>query len=92
MPYIPIERRRELDAERDSNPYATGDRPKTAGELNYVLTETIIGYLEDGLETGYREINEVVGVLECCKLELYRRVAVPYEDRKIVENGDVYRG
>jgi len=31
-----------------------------------------------------------VGVLECAKLELYRRIAAPYEDEKIVETGDVY--
>jgi hypothetical protein len=34
--------------------------------------------------------DEVVGVLECAKLEIYRRIAAPYEDKKIVENGDVY--
>jgi len=31
-----------------------------------------------------------VGVLECAKMELYRRVAAPYEDKKKEENGDVY--
>ena len=29
-------------------------------------------------------------MLECAKLELYRRVAAPYEDEKIDQNGDVY--
>ena len=38
----------------------------------------------------YTHVNEAVGVLECAKLELYRRVAAPYEDEKIAENGDVY--
>lgn len=33
---------------------------------------------------------DIQGALECCKLEFYRRVAVPYEDRKIKLNGDVY--
>ena len=32
----------------------------------------------------------MVGVLECAKLELYRRMAAPYEDEKIEDNGDVY--
>jgi len=36
------------------------------------------------------QINEVIGVLECAKLELYRRVAAPYEERKRIENGEVY--
>jgi hypothetical protein len=35
-------------------------------------------------------VNEAIGVLECAKLELYRRVAAPYEDEKIAESGDVY--
>jgi hypothetical protein len=32
----------------------------------------------------------MIGVLECAKLELYRRVAAPYEDAKCEDNGDVY--
>jgi hypothetical protein len=38
----------------------------------------------------YKHINEIIGVLECAKQEFYRRVAAPYEDTKIQENGDVY--
>jgi hypothetical protein len=38
----------------------------------------------------YANINEVIGVLECAKLEIYRRVAAPYEDEKIDQNGDVF--
>jgi len=38
----------------------------------------------------YANINEVIGVLECAKLELYRRIAVPYEDVKKEQSGDVY--
>jgi len=34
--------------------------------------------------------GDAIGALECAKLELYRRVAAPYEDTKIAENGDVY--
>ena len=43
-----------------------------------------------GSRVEYARINELIGVLECAKLELYRRIAVPYEDTKIAENGDVY--
>ena len=32
----------------------------------------------------------MVGVLECCKLELYRKLAAPYEDTKEMESGPVY--
>jgi hypothetical protein len=38
----------------------------------------------------YQSINDVLGALEGAKLEFYRRIAAPYEDTKIQENGDVY--
>lgn len=67
---------------------AEGGVPVSAGELNYVLTRIIDARLAGDLS--YTTINEVVGVLECVKLELYRRIATPYEDTKRHENGDVY--
>lgn len=67
-----------------------GNPPQTSGELNYVLTKTIKTYLDlNGLS--YGTINDIVGALEGAKLEFYRRVAAPYEAKKIAENGDVYR-
>ena len=60
----------------------------TAGDLNYLITSLCHRYL--ALKgTSYTTLNEVVGVLACAQLELYRRVVVPYEDAKIQENGDV---
>jgi hypothetical protein len=47
-----------------------------------------VKYLAD--ELSYSKINEVIGVLECAKQELYRRVASPYEDSKKEANGDVF--
>lgn len=60
-----------------------------AGELNYMITRMVDQYLKDK-KLSYASINEVIGVLECAKLELYRRIAAPYEDIKISQNGDVY--
>lgn len=82
MPYIKPIARGEMER---------GFSPMNAGELNYSITKMIDDYIasrEGGL--AYGAINEVIGVLECAKLELYRRVAAPYEDKKIAENGDVY--
>jgi hypothetical protein len=63
--------------------------PGKAGELNFVFTAAINDFLVlQGLS--YSTINEAIGALECAKMELYRRIAVPYEDSKIAENGDVY--
>ena len=55
------------------------------GELNYIITRI----LKEEYPLRYFNINRAVGVLECCKLEYYRRVAAPYEDTKIEQNGDV---
>lgn len=60
------------------------------GELNYQLTQVINFYLANGIGISYTKINDVVGALECAKLEVYRRIAAPYEDKKCKENGDVY--
>lgn len=78
MPYIP-------QAERDR----AAIRPETPGELNYAITALCNDYFQ-GSGKGYTAIAEVVSALECAKLEFYRRVAVPYEERKIEQNGDVY--
>ena len=82
MPYITEEARTELE---DPN-----RRPMTPGELNYIITCVVTEYLGPRGEHSYTRINEVIGVLECAKLELYRRIAAPFEDIKIKENGDVY--
>lgn len=81
MPYITQKQKTELET--------WGAKPKDAGELNYVITRIIDEYL--GNELRYQRINDVVGVLECAKLEIYRRLAAPYEDKKRDENGEVYR-
>jgi hypothetical protein len=60
----------------------------TPGELNFQVTCLIDQYLAGHLD--YQAINDVVGVLTCAKLEVYRRIAAPYEDQKIDLNGDVY--
>jgi hypothetical protein len=78
-------------------PYITGDRrgwidsgclPETAGELNYAITVLVKSYL--GASPNYQRFNDVMGALEGCKLELYRRQISKYEDQKAVQNGDVY--
>lgn len=61
---------------------------ENAGDLNYIITKMLHLYIKKkGLR--YANCNEVIGALECCKLELYRKLIGPYEDEKIVENGGV---
>lgn len=60
-----------------------------AGELNFVFTLEVQEYLSSHGES-YQVYNDILGALEGCKLELYRRKIVPYENLKIQENTDVY--
>lgn len=84
MPYILPELRQRLDP--------TWQLPgaATPGELNYQITQLCRMYLTWHSPIAYQDLNDVIGALECAKQELYRRIAVPYEDKKISQNGDVY--
>lgn len=64
-------------------------RPSSVGELNYYITTLCKNYLDDHGER-YQVYNDIIGALECAKLELYRRKVASYENLKIIENGDVY--
>ena len=91
MPYID---------ERDREMFTPEPMPWTGpGQLNFAITKMAEDYLattgwvdpQSGkFDPRYTDLNEVIGVLECVKQEFYRRVVVPYEDRKMAENGDVY--
>jgi len=80
MPYLDTKRIVEVEEE---------GALETPGDLNYSFTKVALMYLEKN-GTRYQRLNDIVGALECCKLEFYRRLAAPYEDTKIEENGDVY--
>lgn len=77
MPYIDAERRQTMVV------------AETPGELNYVLTYLVGDYIVR-MGRNYTTMNAAMGALECCKLELYRRVISMYENEKILQNGDVY--
>jgi len=80
MPYI-----KEEDRER----LASGLPMLQPGELNYAITMLVDEYIKTHGES-YRIFNDVIGALECSKLEVYRRLIAPYENGKIEENGDVF--
>lgn len=118
MPYIKMERRKEL-----ANEFTW---PENAGELNYILTKILINAKdEDEVYTktryvvntymllnghNYQNMNDVFGALVGSEREyerrmglssyrnvmglvldiFYRHIAAPYENFKIMENGDVY--
>lgn len=89
MPYIPQEQRADvaMNLQLDGLDWT----PKNAGELNFLVSTFISNYIrEHGLK--YAVVNEMIGALECAKLELNRVIIGPYEDLKIAENGPVYHG
>jgi len=95
MPYIRQDKRDEFDTELDAfilKFLETGENESTAGRLNYSISRILGAILNDDERISYARINELVGVLECAKIELYRRIASPYEDDKSRINGDVYFG
>ena len=89
MPYIPQQDRARLE------PFLSALRSEidrsgiSNGELNYLVTRLGLLYLARHGES-YNTISDVVKAFECAKLELYARVARPYEDKKCSQNGDVY--
>ena len=78
MPYVKQEARRQI---------MHGRPPMDAGELNYVLTTIIHTYWY--ARPKYQTANDIVGALEGAKAEFQRRGLAPYEDTKIIENGDL---
>jgi hypothetical protein len=96
MPYIDEEQRRELDEAIEIIAQAIKE-PKTVlidpnnfshflGRINYCFSRVLFMVMND---ISYSKIAMATGVLENIKQEFYRRVAEQYEDKKILENGDI---
>ena len=82
MPYIKCRKALTKSIEHDNFSYLS------EGELNFVITKLCHNWIKDyGL--GYSTLSKVIGVLECAKLELYRQIAAPYENKKKMENGSI---
>jgi len=86
MPYIAQARREDFQDFLDKT---RGLRIDNVGELNYLVTMLGQTYLAThGFH--YRTFNEIVGAIECAKIELYRRQIANLEDEKKRENGDTF--
>lgn len=89
MPYIKYRDRHKFKTDtKDDLDELVAKKCYNAGDLNYIISSILKRYIHEK-NLSYAVLNEVIGVLECAKLEMYRRVAVPYEDKKIEENGDI---
>lgn len=86
MPYIEQERRDKF--EKVINELLSANiNDLSSGDINYIISSLIWKLFENN--RSYSAINQIVGIIECVKLEFYRRLAAPYEDEKIVKNGDI---
>jgi len=59
------------------------------GDLPEILYGFYFNYVNGHEKEEYKRVNNLIGELECCVFEIYRRLIAPYEQKKIIENGDV---
>ena len=88
MPYIKPETRAFLEPALEHFFDGVIITTLSPGELNYILTRIVLACWGNG--RNYGKITGITGVLKNVSDEFYRRVAVPYEDAKCKQNGDVY--
>lgn len=84
MPYVKGEVRERLDKWLDDRPITTD-----AGSITYIFYKIAMQEIQLNWGANYAAHALMYGVLETCKQELYRRLTAPYENKKLVENGDV---
>lgn len=95
MPYITRDRRELFEKYVREIPDLLGagdgkplDESLVPGDLNYVIYSIVKRYLDKNGHR-YRNLNMLVGALECCKEEVYRRLGSKLEDGAIERNGDI---
>ncbi len=81
MPYLPSSEKQALNNGLIE--------PSTPGHINYCITMLALEYI-DRVGESYQHYNDLIGAIESCKLELYRRAVAVYENKKISINGDVF--
>lgn len=95
MPYIAEEKRQQIDFEIDNLHQALvgmeldDEENNMEGNINYVITRLLMMVYGTKHGTRYAHINDAIGLLECIKLEFYRKVASPYEEQKEFDNGSI---
>ncbi len=82
MPYVKQEARPELD---DIVDLMRKVGVKANGDLNYILFK----FCKYNVKPSYNNYKNFIGELAQCAGEINRRILGPYEDSKILENGDV---
>jgi len=89
MPYIKQDRRTRINKLLDEviSEITCQNNFDYDGELNYAISYLVATAF--GPIWRYHYIARAISVFECAKLEFYRRIAAPYEDKAIAKNGDI---
>ena len=82
MPYIKQSMRPQMDSVVAQMDVAG---VQANGDLNYIL----FAYCKHHIEPSYNNYKNFLGELNEAAEEIRRRLLAPYEDQKIIENGDV---
>jgi hypothetical protein len=89
MPYVDTATRQLLDTSLEAVACRIAKMASARpGDMNYAISALIKKVY--GTKLKYADYNEIIGVLEDAKLEFYRSRVAPYEDKKKIENGDLY--
>ena len=89
MPYIVQNQRKEVDNyihELVFEAKRATESEKRLGIANYIITKIVLDLLAP---QNYSDMCGVIGTFESAKLECYRRLVGPYEDKAIEKNGDL---
>lgn len=92
MPYITQHMRDEVDEEiihLVQRLKTIAQDTRRAGVLNYTITQLLATFYNLPEKQSYATYNELIGVLDCCKLEFYSTFVATYEEQKSQENGPI---
>lgn len=84
MPYIKPDERPQFDPLTEE----LASKITSVGQLNYVIT-SLCHHCTKRLGLNYEVANSIDGVLGCVQKEYYRKIVGPYEEKKILLNGDI---
>lgn len=85
MPYIKDKDKQEMsDAIEDLQMWI-----QSKGDLNYAICELVGRLILDSDKISYTQMSEWIDAVHDAEQELRRRLLVPYEVTKMIENGDV---
>ena len=89
MPYVNEETRDHLYCDLEGTGWPLMPEAKTPGELGYMLGLLLDGYFK-GQKPSYARFAEAAGVLHTVLFDFLVRFLLPYEAKKLEENGEVY--